>query len=115
MAQHDPGQERRARDRLAGIQLRRRQNKPVDKPDERQRSSQNGFDIASALELHLDQITTRRGMIALLESWLEEARQTQPPERDENYVAAVEYAIQVMTGASDPIAAIAVLQRRDAR
>jgi hypothetical protein len=115
MAHHYPGQERRARDRSAGIQLRRRQNKSVDKPDARKRSSENGFDIASALELHLDQITTRRGMIALLESWLLEARQSEPPERDEKYVAAVEHAIQVMTAASDPIAAIAVLQRRDAR
>jgi hypothetical protein len=50
-------------------------------------------------------------MIALLESWLQEAKSVDAAQRDENYVRAVEHAIQVMTAATDPISAIAVLQR----
>ena len=112
MATAEPlsGPERRTRDRSAGIQLRRRRKEGVDEAGDR-RKSRNGFDIAAALELHLDQITNRRGMIALLESWLQEARQTDPAERDENYVRAVEYAKEVMTASPDPLTAIAVLQR----
>lgn len=106
-----PGQERRARDRSGGIQLRRRQRKPIDKEADKRRSNDNGFDIAAALELHLDLVTTRRGMIALLETWLQEAKGGDSAERDENYVRAVRHAIQVMTDARDPLAAIAVLQR----
>jgi hypothetical protein len=105
------GQERRARDRSAGIQLRRRQKQPVEKTRERRRATDDGFDIAGALELHLDEIKTRRGMIALLESWLREAAATAPAERDESYVRAVERAIAAMTAAPDPLTAIAVLQR----
>ena len=105
------GEERRARDRSAGIQLRRRKKRAVPKADDQRQASDNGFDIASALELHLDQITTRRGMIALLESWLQEAKNAEASERDENYVQAVRHAIEVMTSATDPIHAIAVLQR----
>jgi hypothetical protein len=105
------GQERRARDRSAGIQLRRRQKQPVAKTEDRRRGGNNGFDIAGALELHLDQITTRRKMIALLESWLHDARQTDPTERDESYVRAVENAIAVTTASPDPLTAIAMLQR----
>jgi hypothetical protein len=106
------GAERRARDRSAGILLRRRQNVPIDPAAERRRPIDEGFDIAGALEMHLDQIKTRRGMITLLESWLEETRQSQATERDENYVRAVEYAIEVMRDAPDPLTAIAILQRR---
>jgi hypothetical protein len=103
------GQERRARDRSAGIQLRRRQKQPVEKTQDRRRGTDDGFDIAGALELHLDEVKTRRGMIALLESWLREADES--AERDENYVRAVERAIAAMTAAPDPLTAIAVLQR----
>jgi hypothetical protein len=105
------GQERRVHDRSAGIQLRRRQKQPVEKTRDRRRGSDNGFDIAGALELHLDQVKTRRGMIALLESWLREAAESAPAERDENYVRAIERAIAAMTAAPDPLTAIAVLQR----
>src|ERR1700752_405297 len=90
-AQPYSGPERRTRERSAGIQLRRRQTVPIDPAAERRRSSQNGFDIAGALEMHLDQIKTRRGMITLLESWLQETTQTSATERDENYVHAVEH------------------------
>ena len=112
MATAEPhtGQDRRSRDRSAGIKLRRRQNQLAEKADDRRRGSQKGFDIAAALELHLDQVKTRRGMIALLESWLQEAEHSLT-ERDENYVRAVEHAIEVMTAAPDPLSAIAVLQR----
>jgi len=104
------GQERRTRDRIAGIQLRRRQKRLAAEAEER-RKAHNGFDIAAALELHLDEITTRRAMIGLLESWLHEARQSDATERNDNYVRALEDAIKVMTTAPDPISAIAVLQR----
>ena len=104
------GQERRARDRSAGIRLRRRQKQPVEKTRDRRRGSDNGFDIAGALELHLDEVKTRRGMISLLESWLREAEES-TAERDANYVRAVERAIAAMTAAPDPLTAIAVLQR----
>ena len=109
-AESPSGPERRARDRSAGIQLRRRQQQGVDKAEDRRRS-RNGFDIAAALELHLDQVSNRRGMIALLESWLQEAKQSDPAQRDESYVRAVEYAIEVMSAAPDPVTGIAVLQR----
>ena len=110
-AQQYSGGERRARDRSDGIQLRRRQKLGVvDKADDRRRA-RDDFDIAAALELHLDQITNRRGMIALLESWLQEAKQADPAMRDQDYVRAVEHAIEVMTAATDPLTAIAVLQR----
>jgi hypothetical protein len=105
------GQERRTRDRIAGIQLRRRQKRLAAEAEERRKAAHNGFDIAAALELHLDEITTRRGMIGLLESWLHEARQSDATERNDNYVRALEDAIKVMTTAPDPISAIAVLQR----
>lgn len=112
MATTEPhtGQERRSRDRSAGIRLRRRQNQLPDKADDRRRRSHDGIDIASALELHLDLVTTRRGMITLLESWLHEGKNN-PSERDESYVRAVERAIEVMSAAPDPVSAIAVLQR----
>jgi hypothetical protein len=105
------GQERRAHDRSAGIRLRRRQKQPVDKTRDRRRGSDNGFDIAGALELHLDQVKTRRGMISLLESWLREAGDSAPAERDASYVRAVERAIAAMKAAPDALTAIAVLQR----
>ena len=111
MATAEPysGQERRRRDRSAGIKLRRRQNALADKAEDRRRSSQNAFDIAAALELHLEQVTNRRGMIALLESWLGEAAASK--ERDKNYERAVKHAIEVMAAAPDSLSAIAVLQR----
>ena len=104
------GHERRRLDRSAGIQLRRRQKQSDEKANDRRSSSDNGFDIAGALELHLDEVKTRRGMIALLESWLKEANDN-VTERDENYVRAVEHAITVMTAAPDPVIGIARLQR----
>ena len=111
IAQTYTGQERRARDRAAGIQLRRRAKKPLpDKASDR-RKTQDGFDIAAALELHLDQVTTRRGMIALLESWLQEAKDSNQAEHDESYMRALMHAREVMTTAPDPLTAIAVLQR----
>jgi hypothetical protein len=104
------GQDRRARDRSAGILLRRRQKQAVEKAEERRRGSDNGFDIAGALELHLDEVKTRRGMISLLESWLREAEDS-TAERDANYVRAIERAIAAMTAAPDALTGIAVLQR----
>src|SRR5688572_14297176 len=103
------GSERRARDRSAGIQLRRRRKEPAPVAEDRRSTRGDGFDIAAALELHLDQIKNRRGMIALLESWLNEAKQA--AERDDNYVSAVEHAIEVVTAAPNLLTAIAVLQR----
>jgi hypothetical protein len=103
------GGERRTRDRSRGIVLRRRESQPVEV--ERRRSDANGIDIAAALELHLDTCTTRRAMIGLLESWLDEA-QGGSTERDDGYIGAVEHAIEVMKAAPDPLTAIAVLQRR---
>src|SRR5688572_28653908 len=106
------GQERRKRDRSVGIQLRRRQKQSVDKASDRRSSSDNGFDIAGALELHLDDVPTRRGMITLLETWLQVANDSLS-ERDENYVRAVTHAIAVMTAAPDPLVGIARLQRTE--
>lgn len=108
-AQTDTTQERRARDRSLGILLRRRQNRLAEIAEERRRKTRSGFDIAAALELHLDQVTTRRGMIALLESWLNES--TQGEDRDEDYVQAIERAIRVIKTAPDLQTGIAMLQR----
>src|SRR5688572_541052 len=106
------GQERRKRDRSVGIELRRRQKQSIDKANDRRSSSDNGFDIAGALELHLDEVPTRRGMITLLETWLQEANDSLS-ERDENYVKAIADAITVMTAAPDPLTGIARLQRSE--
>jgi hypothetical protein len=106
----EPRHERRARDRSQGIALRRRLNQRLDPDRERRRTTQYGIDIASALELHLDQCTTRRAMLALLESWASEAKNG---EQDGDYLRAVERAMEVMKAAPDPLSAIAVLQRRD--
>ena len=103
------GHERRVRDRSGGIQLRRRQKRAEALAEERRSNRGDGFDIAAALELHLDEIKTRRGMITLLESWLNEAKQA--ADRDDSYVSAVEHAIEVVTAAPDLLTAIAVLQR----
>lgn len=107
--QPDASQERRARDRSVGILLRRRQNRLTEIAEDRRRKAQSGFDIAAALELHLDDVPTRRGMIALLESWLSES--TQSEERDEQYVQAIERAIRVIKSAPDLPTGIAMLQR----
>ena len=107
------GEERRLRDRARGIVLRRRRAEPREGAEERRRVPvQNGFDIASALELHLDQCSTRRAMLALLESWLAEANNPQAAEHDDGYARAVENAIGVMKASPDVVTAIAVLQRR---
>ena len=104
------GDERRSRDRSRGIVLRRRRNELPEGQSERRRAPvQNGFDIASALEMVLDENKSRRAMLNLLESWLAESRNA--AERDEGYIEAVEYAIDVMKSAPDVLTAIAVLQR----
>ena len=105
-------QERRARDRSQGFTLRRRRQELIDANLERRRSERSGFDIAAALEMHLDECKTRRAMLTLLESWLAEARNAGPDTQDESYVQAVERAIEVMKSSPDPLTAIAVLQRR---
>ena len=105
------GEERRLRDRARGIVLRRRRAEPREGAEERRRAPvQNGFDIASALELHLDQCGTRRAMLGLLESWLAEGQNAS--ERDDGYRRAVEHAMTVMKASPDVPTAIAVLQRR---
>ena len=106
------GNERRVRDRSAGIQLRRRQKRAEALAEDRRSNRGDGFDIAAALELHLDQCTTRRAMLTLLESWMAEANSVTGEERDEDYVRAIGRAIEVMKSAPDPLAAIAILQRR---
>jgi len=103
------GNDRRARDRLRGIQLRRRQEAQVE--EERRQRERNGFDIAAALELHLDEHKTRRAMLQLLEQWLAEARNEQGA-TDTGYVSAVERAIEAMKSSPDVETAIAVLQRQ---
>lgn len=112
MGATEVSEERRARDRSQGIVLRRRMKRLVDANLERRRHAQSGFDIAAALELHLDQCTTRRAMLTLLESWGAEANSAAAEERDEGYVRAIEHAIGVMKSAPDPLSAIAILQRR---
>ena len=106
------GEDRRARDRAEGIILRRRQQEPV--PIDRRRSVQNNdaFDIAAALELVLDECPTRRSMLALLDTWLKEANNSAPEERDESYIRAVEHATQVMKTSPDVLTGIAILQRQ---
>ena len=107
------GEERRTRDRSRGILLRRRRSEAVAPESERRRSSNaNGFDIAAALELHLDECTTRRAMLNLLESWLREATDGGAVERDENYINAVQHAVQVVKSAPDVATGIAILQRQ---
>lgn len=107
-----PGRDRRQRDRARGFVLRRRQIKPMEPALERRRNIPDGFDIAGALEIHLDQCTTRRSMLALLDSWLGEAKVANAAERDHAYIIAVERAIAVMKASPDVTTAIAVLQRR---
>ena len=109
MSDLHPGQERRARDRSHGIQLRRRQHAPVEAD---QRRGREDFDIAGALEMYLDQITTRRGMIQLLESWVNENKDGNGQEHDDGYKQAVERAIEVMQSSPDVLTALAVLQRQ---
>ena len=108
------GNERRTRDRSRGIVLRRRRSQPVDPAQERRRTpvQQNGFDIAAALELHLDQCSTRRAMLTLLESWLREANEAGDGERDEGYIRAVQNATEVIKNSPDVQTGIAILQRR---
>jgi hypothetical protein len=103
------GQERRARDR-SRILLRRRRVEAVEPAVERRRGAANGFDIAAALEMHLGEHTTKRAMLRLLESWLQEARAS--AERDDNYIEAVEYATEVMQSAPDVLTGICILQRQ---
>jgi hypothetical protein len=104
------GQERRGRDRSRGIVLRRRRVEPVDPGAERRRRTGNGFDIATALEMHLEEHTTRRAMLRLLDSWVAEARASTEP--DENYIDAVEYAKEVIETAPDVMTGICMLQRQ---
>ena len=106
------GEDRRLRDRTRGIVLRRRRNELREGAVERRREAVNdGFDIASALEMHLDEHKSRRAMLTLLESWLKEAQNPEAAERDEGYSRAVEHAIAVMKTSPDVPSAIAVLQR----
>jgi hypothetical protein len=108
------GEERRTRDRSRGIVLRRRQRNPLPHGVVERRTAapvNNGFDIASALELHLDQCTTRRSMLGLLEKWLIESKSPDAAERDEAYCQAVQSAIEVMRTAPDVLTGIAILQR----
>ena len=109
MADLEPRQERRARDRSQGIQLRRRNREPVEVDQRRNRS--NGFDIASALEMYLDEIKTRRAMLELLESWLNETNNVDQAEHNGDYRQAVEHAIDVVKTAPDVLTAVAILQR----
>ena len=104
------GIERRARARSDEIELRRRQRQEGE--DERRRRGRDGFDIAAALELYLDQVKTRRAMKELLESWLADAQGSGAAAHDEDYVQAVRHAIEVVGASPDPQTAIAVLQRR---
>lgn len=113
MAVSEVQEERRVRDRSQGIVLRRRLKRLVDANLERRRGERSGFDIAAALELHLDQCTTRRAMLALLGSWLEEANNADPDQRDADYIRAIERATEVMKTSPDPLSAIAILQRRE--
>ncbi|HEX2827267.1 MAG TPA: hypothetical protein VHP37_13040 [Burkholderiales bacterium] len=107
------GEERRLRDRSRGIVLRRRSNVLPEGQVERRRAPvHNGFDIASALEMHLDEHKGRRAMLNLLESWLSESKSAQGDGHDDGYQQAVEYAIEVMKGSPDVLTAIAVLQRK---
>lgn len=107
------GEERRTRDRSRGIILRRRRAEVREGQAERRRTAaSNGFDIASALEMHLDEHKTRRAMLNLLESWLAEANSAEDGERDVGYSRAVENAIAAMKNSPDVLSAIATLQRR---
>lgn len=104
-----PGPERRTRDRAAGP-LRRRQEQPVEV--ERRAGRDDGFDIAGALELYLDECKTRGAMTRLLQQWLTDARAGDASNREPGYIEAVERAIGVMSHAPDVHTGIAMLQRR---
>ena len=104
------GPERRARDRSFGIQLRRREQQDVK--NDRRRATRESFDIAAALEMHLDRCKTRRAMIRLLEQWRSEAQSAAEHEQDPDYIDAVERAIEVLNQEPDVETAIAVLQRQ---
>ncbi|MGZ8198607.1 MAG: hypothetical protein ACXWUH_03995 [Burkholderiales bacterium] len=104
------GPERRARDRTLGTPLRRRLVEAVE--IERRSVNTNAFDIAAALEMHLDQCTTRRAMLQLLQGWLSEARSGSKEAQDADYIGAVERSIEVMKSAPDVETGIAILQRK---
>lgn len=107
-----PGPERRTRNRSHGIALRRREKQIVEV--ERRRPVEGTSEVASALEMHLDQCKTRRAMLSMLESWLGEARNAPPDAQDPVYVRALERSLEVFKETPDIETAIAVLQRRTA-
>jgi hypothetical protein len=103
--------ERRARDRSQGIALRRRQGQLVYTRHERRRTRHSGFDVAAALEMHLDRFPTREALVVLLDSWLYQAERSGLCDEREAYCTALELALDTMKAAPDPVAAITVLQR----
>lgn len=114
MAISETHAERRAWDRSQGIPLRRRHGQLVHTRIERRHSPPAGFDVAAALELHLDQFPTREGLLVLLDAWMYQSQVSGLGEHVEGYAAAIEHAKSVLREAPDAAIAIAVLQRSDA-
>lgn len=102
-----PTTERRSRDRSQGILLRRRHSQLGHMRIERRRPHV-GFDVAGALELHLEDYPTLEAMLVLLEAWRYAANGEHAPE----YLDAIDHAVAVMRRADEPLHAIAMLQRR---
>src|SRR5688572_28227967 len=92
--------ERRKSDRTEGPTLRRRHGQLVHTRIER-RHPYAGFDIAAALELHLDRFPTREAMLVLLESWFYQAEVSGLGEHVGGYAEAVARAAEIMRAAPD--------------
>ena len=111
MLQNDkPATERRTRERSPGSQLRRRRKLEVEV--DRRSSAQGTAEIATALEMHIDQFKTRRAMLGLLEQWLTESRDAELAEQDLEYVDALERSIEIVKAAPDVESGIAMLHRK---
>jgi hypothetical protein len=106
-----PAVERRRRDRSQGILLRRRHGQIVHTHIER-RCQWSGFNVAAALELHLDEFPSREAMLVLLQSWRYAADAGAANAFDDDYDTTISRAIDVMRTAPDVATAIVVLQRR---
>jgi hypothetical protein len=80
---------------------------------ERRAQRDRAFDIAATLELHLKSLATKNAMLTLLNTWLYAAEQQDLSTRQAEYVHAVRYAIDVVSAATRPEAAIELLRETE--
>ena len=80
-------------------------------PERRKRKS-GGFNIAAALELNLDRIPTKDGLLDLLHMWLRAAEREGLKTRHSDYLAAIERAFNLMSDARSAEGGIRAVQTR---